>query len=138
MGGAASHQILYAQNLIEYHELADTVQHLVVLCGGERHVVDDGRHVAEYRSVQQRGHDLHTAVRVSCSTLTAHHHAQSERLLAVGVGSHVPEPDAGHAGHGEVERRDVHRARAGTLLDLPDQMHYYKRAGQDSTNHRTV
>ena len=37
------------------------------------------------------------------------HHTLYDYLLVVGVGRDVAEPDGGHAGHGEVERRDVHR-----------------------------
>ena len=36
-----------------------------------------------------------------------YHHAECEGLLRVGVRRHVPEADGGHAGHGEVERRQV-------------------------------
>jgi len=36
------------------HELLDVVYHLVVARGGRVHLLEDGGHVAEDRSVQQR------------------------------------------------------------------------------------
>lgn len=47
------------------------------------------------------------------------HHADSENLLVVCFWSHVSKADTRHACHGEVERRDVHRAARWTF----DQFH---------------
>ena len=75
----------------------------MVFCCGGRHVVDDGGDVTEDGGVEQRRHD---------------HHAQGERLLRVGVRGYVAEPDGGHAGHGEVERRHVHGPGVWSILYL--------------------
>ena len=40
-------------HLIEHHELPDIVEHVMVLGGGEGHVVNDGGHVAENGGVEQ-------------------------------------------------------------------------------------
>ena len=40
-------------DLVQLHELPDAVEHVVVLGGGARHLLDDGGHVAEDRGVQQ-------------------------------------------------------------------------------------
>ena len=42
-----------------FHELAYVRQHLVVFAGRRVHLLEDGRHVAEYRRVQQRYHRQH-------------------------------------------------------------------------------
>ena len=39
------------RHLVQLHELPDVVQHVVVLCRGRRHLLDDRRHVTEYRCV---------------------------------------------------------------------------------------
>ena len=44
-------------HLVEDHELPDVVEHVVVLGGGEGHVVDDGGHVAKDGGVEQGGGD---------------------------------------------------------------------------------
>ena len=97
------HQV--PRDLVQDHELPHPVQHLVVLGSGQGHVVDDGRHVAEDGGVEEGGDD---------------HHADREGFLVVSLRGDVPEPDGGHAGHGEVECRHVHRAQAGTRLDLSE------------------
>ena len=40
-------------HLMQFHELSDAVEHIVVLGGGARHLLDDRRHMPEYRRVQQ-------------------------------------------------------------------------------------
>ena len=42
-----------ARHLVEFHEFADVVEHLVVFGRRRRHLLDDGRHVTEDRCVQQ-------------------------------------------------------------------------------------
>lgn len=42
-----------SRNFVELHELADVVEHLVVLGCGRRHLLDDCRHVTEYGRIQQ-------------------------------------------------------------------------------------
>ena len=42
-------------HLVEHHELPDVVEDLVVLGGGQGHVVDDGGDVAEDGGVEERG-----------------------------------------------------------------------------------
>ena len=44
-------------HLVEHHELPDVVEHVVVLGGGEGHVVDDGGDVAEDGGIEQGGGD---------------------------------------------------------------------------------
>ena len=90
-------------HLVENHELPHAVQHLVVLGGGECHVVYDGRHVPEDGGVQQGRHD---------------HHADGEGLLTVRLRRHVPEADGGHAGHCEVQGSHVHGAQTRASLNL--------------------
>ena len=46
-------------HLVEDHELPHAVQHLVVLGGGEGHVVDDGRDVTEDGGVEEGRDDHH-------------------------------------------------------------------------------
>ena len=41
-------------HLVQLHELPDVVQHVVVLGGGGRHLLDDGGHVPEDGGVQER------------------------------------------------------------------------------------
>lgn len=41
-------------HLVQLHELAHVVEHVVVLGGGRRHLLDDGGHVPEDRGVQER------------------------------------------------------------------------------------
>ena len=38
---------------MQLHELSDTVEHVVVLGGGTRHLLDDRRNMPKYRRVQQ-------------------------------------------------------------------------------------
>ena len=97
------HQV--PRDLVQDHELPHPVQHLVVLGCGQGHVVDDGGHVPEDGGVEEGGDD---------------HHADSEAFLAVRLGRNISEPDGGHAGHREVKCCHVHRAEAGTRLDLPE------------------
>ena len=39
--------------LMQFHELSDAVEHIVVLGGGARHLLDDRGHMPKYRRVQQ-------------------------------------------------------------------------------------
>lgn len=39
------------RHLVQLHEFAHVVQHVVVLGGGRRHLLDDRCHVTEYRGV---------------------------------------------------------------------------------------
>ena len=48
-----SSEALVNVDLVQLHELPDAVEHVVVLGGGARHLLDDGGHVAEDRGVQQ-------------------------------------------------------------------------------------
>ena len=47
-----------------------------------------------------------------------HHHADREHLFVVGLGCDIAEANAGHAGHREVERRDVHCRTLGPAIEL--------------------
>lgn len=42
------------RHLVQLHEFAHIIQHVVVLRRRGGHLLDDGRHVTEYRRVQQR------------------------------------------------------------------------------------
>ena len=42
-----------ARYFVEFHELADVVEHFVILGRGRRHLLDDGGHVTENGRVQQ-------------------------------------------------------------------------------------
>ena len=61
----------------------------------------------------------HTHTRTRTTTLTSdHHHGHGEDLLPVGGGRDVAKADAGEAGHGEVQRGDVHRVLVRPALPL--------------------
>ena len=64
----------------------------MVLGRGEGHIMDDCRHVTKDGGIKETRDD---------------HHAQGKSFLSVGVCSDVPESNRGHAGHREVERRQV-------------------------------
>ena len=75
----------------------------MILCRAVSVVVNDGGHVTKDGGVQQRRDD---------------HHAAAERLLVVGRCGHVAETDGRHAGHREVQCRDVHADDWWTTLDV--------------------
>ena len=108
-----------SKNLVQEHEFLDGVEHFVVLCGGQGHVVDDGGHVTEDGGVEEGGDD---------------HHADAEHLFRVRLGGNVAkswmegllyEPtsptgmlpkltDGCHASHGEVEGSHIHGLQGWT------------------------
>ena len=45
--------IMLIIHLMQFHELSDAVEHIVVLGGGAGHLLDDRGHMPKYRRVEQ-------------------------------------------------------------------------------------